>query len=47
MSNISIDKSDSTDRLILFFINACCFPFVLVANKVFKDFVACLNPDYK
>jgi hypothetical protein len=46
MSNMSIDKSESTDRLLLF-INACCFPFVLVANKVFKDFVECLNPDYK
>jgi hypothetical protein len=47
MSNMSKEKSESIDRLLLILIIACCFPFVLVESQSFKDFVACLNPDYK
>jgi hypothetical protein len=45
--SMSKEKSDLIDRALLILIIACCLPFVLVESKAFKDFVACLNPDYK
>jgi hypothetical protein len=45
--NMTKEKSDLIDRALLILIIACCLPFVLVESKAFKDFVACLNPDYK
>ena len=46
-SSMTKEKSDLIDRAILILIVACCLPCVLVESKAFKDFIACLNPDYK
>ena len=47
MNSMSKENSDKIDRSLLIFIIACCLPFVLVESSAFKEFVACLNPNYQ
>ena len=47
MSGLSKENSDKIDRAFLIFIIACCLPFILVESNAFKEFVLCLNPEYK
>ena len=46
-THMTREDSEKVDRALVYFIIVCCLPFVIIESQYFKEFIACLNPNYK